>query len=82
MRQTQISVALAIAGLWVFGQVAVSFADAGITAAGINAFFHGLNINEVLAAVGVSLSGAAGFFMGKKREKTLIGRMAEGTDGQ
>lgn len=75
MTEKMIWAVIMIAGLFVFGETAVAFKQAGITGSSISAFFGELGADELLAGVGLSVTGVAGFFAGKMRESTLLRRL-------
>jgi hypothetical protein len=66
---------IALAGLWIFGDVAVAFRTAGITAASIDAFFMDLSQGQVIGAIGAAATGTGGFFAGKFRQRKLIEKL-------
>ena len=66
---------IALAGLWIFGDVAVAFHEAGITASSIDAFFMDLSQGQVAAAIGAAATGTGGFFAGKIRERKQIEKL-------
>lgn len=58
-----------IAGIWAFGETAVAFKRAGITAESLDLFFTDLSQGEFFAALAASLTGGAGFFAGGRYQK-------------
>lgn len=77
MTDKMIWAVIAIAGVFVFGETAVAFKEAGITGASISAFFSELGVNELWTGAGLSVTGVAGFFAGKMRENHLVRKHAE-----
>ena len=75
--QNQLWTIIGIVGLFVFGETAVAFKQAGITASSLNAFFSELDASEALAIGGVGISSIGGYFAGKMRESHLIRKLTE-----
>jgi hypothetical protein len=72
----QIWTIIVIVGIWAFGETAVAFKRAGITAQSLDLFFTDLTQGELFAAIGASLTGGAGFFVGGRYQKA---KLVEGT---